>query len=52
MERRIFWIGTSLVYLKKFPAKAIQKAGYQLHLQDIDIAKTRYQAIIAARVKR
>ncbi len=52
MERRIFWMGTSLVDLKKFPAKVIQKAGYQLHLQDIDIAKTRYQAIIAARVKR
>ena len=111
MERRIFWIGTSLVDLKKFPANAIQKAGYQLHRvqtglepddwkpfneigsgareiriidssstfrimyvakfnegiyvlhsfqkktqktrkQDIDIAKTRYQAIITARVKR
>ena len=111
MERRIFWIGTSLVDLKNFPATAIQKAGYQLHRvqnglepddwkafneigsgtreiriidssstfrimyvakfkegiyvlhcfqkktqktrkQDIDIAKTRYQAIIAARVKR
>lgn len=111
MERRIFWIGASLVDLKKFPANAIQKAGYQLHRvqtglepddwkpfneigsgvreiriidssstfrimyvtklkegiyvlhsfqkktqktrkQDIDIAKTRYQAIITAGVKR
>ena len=111
MERRIFWMGSSLVDLKKFPVKAIQKAGYQLHRvqtglepddwkpfneigsgareiriidltgifrimyvakfkegiyvlhsfqkktqktrkQDIDIAKTRYQAIIATRVKR
>ncbi len=31
MERRIFWMGSSLVDLKKFPVKAIQKAGYQLH---------------------
>lgn len=30
-ERQILWLGTSLADLKKFPVKARQEAGFQLH---------------------
>ncbi len=31
-ERPLFWIGSSLEYLRSFPEKVIDQMGYALHL--------------------